>query len=227
MRFIVGFPHSFCSVDELKGVFCAVVTLRLAFLIVLFSLSVTAARAQEKIVIPLRINLEYQQFAGRGIAERTDNAPLIYTSPTGNGVAHAPGKVLFKLEPAAGSSNSYQLYIDANGDGDLRNEKPQTLAPNSTSTVSINRSWSNERRLVLPYALEYSRNADSRGRMQEFSLDATLSCRRPSEIGKCESLFVVLDLSTDGQFDDVDLGGDRVSVWTATPMDGLMEKTST
>jgi thiol-disulfide isomerase/thioredoxin len=174
----------------------------------LFSLSFTGVSGQEKIIIPLRLNLEVQQFSGWGIAERQNDGPLAYSTPAGNGLAQAPGNVLFKLQPTEGSPNTYQLYIDTNGDGDLRNETPQTLAPNSTSVVGISRKWAGAKPLVLPYSIEYSREANSTGRVREhFLWSPHYRAEGRWKLGKCESLFTVLDLSSDGQFDDVDLSG--------------------
>jgi hypothetical protein len=94
--------------------------------------------AQEKIVIPLKLNLEHQQFSGMIIAERTADGPITYTTPAGDGVGHAPESVLFKLTAMEGSLNTYRLLVDANGDGNPANDTPQTLAPNSSLVVGIN-----------------------------------------------------------------------------------------
>ena len=181
-----------------------IIMISVALLTVLVSLSST--RAQERVVIPLRLNLEYRQFSGLEIASRTNEAPLAYTTAAGNGLAHAPDKVLFKLQPVPGSPNIYRLFIDANGDGELRNETPQMLTPNSTSIIKINRKWSNGSQAALPYAITYTREADSQGRMREqFSWSPHYRAEGRLKIGKCENLFVVRDLNTDGQFDDADL----------------------
>jgi thiol-disulfide isomerase/thioredoxin len=164
--------------------------------------------AQEKIIIPLRLNLEVQQFSGMGIAERTDDGPMTYSSAAGAGLGHAPENVLFKLAPVEGSANTYHLFVDANGDGNPGNDTPQTLTPNSSSVVSINRRSANARQLVLPYSIKYSRGTDSRGRMRErFLWSPHYRAEGRLRIGKCETLFVVLDLSTDGQFNNRDLSG--------------------
>jgi thiol-disulfide isomerase/thioredoxin len=171
-------------------------------------LSVTGLSAQEKIVVPLRLNLEVQQFSGMIISERTNDGPLAYTSPAGEGMGHAPGRVLFKLQPVESLPNTYHVFIDANNDGDLRNETPQTLTPKSSSVVSVTRKWANGKQLALPYSLKYSRDADSQGRMRErFLWMPHYRAEGRLKTAKCDGLFVVLDLSTDGQFNDRDLGG--------------------
>ena len=183
-------------------------TLRAAFLIALSLLSVTSLCAQEKIVVPLRLNLEVEQFSGWSIAERMGDAPLFYSHAAGDRLGHAPGKVLFKLEPVEGSPNTYHLFIDTNNDGDLRNETPQTLNPNTTSTVRINRKRAGQNQLILPYSIKYSRDTDSSGRpLERFLWMPHYRAEGRLKIGKCEALFAVLDLSSDGQFDDADLGG--------------------
>lgn len=60
--------------------------------ILLLLLIPTAVSAQEKIVIPLRLNLDVQQSSGYVIASRSDDAQIAYTTPTGDGLGHAPGK---------------------------------------------------------------------------------------------------------------------------------------
>lgn len=180
-------------------------TLRAAFLIAF--LSATSVCAQEKIVIPLKLNLEHQQFSGMIIAERTADGPITYTTPAGDGVGHAPESVLFKLAAMEGSLNTYRLLVDANGDGNPANDTPQTLAPNSSLVVGISRKWANGRQTVLPYSIKYSRNTDSRGRMREqFLWSPNYRAEGRLKIATCETLFVVLDLNTDGQFNDRDLG---------------------
>jgi thiol-disulfide isomerase/thioredoxin len=164
--------------------------------------------AQEKLVIPLRLNLEVQQFSGMEIAERTDDGSMTYSNAAGNGLGHAPESVLFKLTPVEGSPNTYHLFVDANGDGNPENDAPQTLNPNSTSVVGISRKWANGRQLALPYSIKYSRGTDSKGRMRErFLWSPHYRAEGRLKIGTCETLFVVLDLSTDGQFNARDLGG--------------------
>ena len=179
---------------------------RVTLLGLLISLSAAGVRAQEEIVIPLRLNLEVQQFSGQVIASRLNDEKMTYSSPAADGLAHAPGKTLFKLEPLKDPSNSYQLFIDADADGDLRNDTPQTFAPNSSLVVKINRRWGNGKQLALPYSIKYSRGENSRRQMREdFLWSPHYRAEGRLKIGKCDDLFAVLDLSTDGQFDDKDL----------------------
>ena len=175
--------------------------LRVALISVLFALGCTCVSAQEKVVIPLRLNVEVQQFSGMMIASRTKDAPIAYTTAAADGVGHAPGKVLFKLEPAQGS---YRLFVDANGDGDLSNDTPQTLQPDSTFVAKINRKWANGTQAVLPYTIKYTRETNSRGN-ELFLWSPHYRAEGRIKVGKCETLFAVLDLSTDGQFDAHDL----------------------
>lgn len=183
-------------------------TLRTVFLILLSVLSVTSASAQEKIVIPLRLNTEAPQAMGMIIASRTATGPLSYSSPTTDGRGYAPDDVLFKLEPVEGAPHTYRLFVDANGDGDLRNETPQTLSPNSSSIARVNRKWSNQKQLVLPYTIKYTREANSRGRMSEdFFWSPHYMAEGRLKVANCDALFRVRDMSSDGQFDDRDLGG--------------------
>ncbi|HEU4794449.1 MAG TPA: TlpA disulfide reductase family protein [Pyrinomonadaceae bacterium] len=181
--------------------------LLLTFVSVLL-LSATAVVAQEKVVVPLQLNLEFQQFSGYEIASRTNDAPLTYSWVAGDGVGHAPGKVLFKLQPVAGQGNTYQLFIDANGDGDLADETPRTLLPNTSFVAKIKRKWVSGKELVLPYSIKYSREPNAKGQMLEyFSWSPNYRADGRFKRGNCENLFTVLDLNTDGQFNERDLGG--------------------
>ena len=164
-----------------------------------------SAQAQERIVIPLTINLEVEQFSGQVIASRTNDASMVYSTPASDRTGHAPDNVLFKLEPVASSVNTYYLTIDANGDGDFRNDTPQTLAPNTVVVASITRRWPNGKQLVLPYSIRYSREADAKGRMREMFLwSPHYRAEGRLKVGKCETLFTAFDLNTDGRFDKDD-----------------------
>lgn len=166
----------------------------------------TAVSAQEKIVIPLRLNLDVQQSSGYVIASRTDDAQMAYTRPTGNGLGHAPGKVLFKLELVEGQPNTYRLFIDTDGDGDFSNETPQTSAPNTSTIVKINRKWANGKQLALPYSIKHSRDLNLRKELQQsFLWMPHYRAEGRLKVGKCETLFTVNDLTSDAQFDDADL----------------------
>ena len=180
-----------------------------ALLSFLISLNATVVCAQEKIVVPLRLDQEFQQSSGQVIVSRLNDEKMIYTSPAGDGLGHAPGKVLFRVEPLNEPPHSYRLTIDTNADGDLSNDTPQTLAPNSTLVIKINRKWANGKQLALPYSIKYSRSENARRQMsEEFLFSPHYRADGRLKIGKCENLFAFRDLSTDGQFDhkDLDMG---------------------
>jgi peroxiredoxin len=184
-------------------------TMKLALLSFLISLNAAGVRAQEKIVVPLRLNQEFEQFSGQVIVSRLNDEKMIYTSPAGDGLGHAPGKVLFRVEPLDEPPNSYRLTIDTNSDGDLSNDTPQTFAPNSSLVVKINRKWANGKQLVLPYSIKYSRSENARRQMREdFRFSPHYRAEGRLKIGKCENLFAFRDLNNDGQFDvkDLDMG---------------------
>lgn len=183
-------------------------TLRTVCLFLLSLSSVTISSAQEKIVVPLRINTETPQSMGISIASRTANGPLSYSSPTTDGRGYAPDDVLFKLEAVEGSPHTYRLFIDSNGDGEFRGETPQTLSPNSSAIARVNRKWSNQKQLVLPYTIKYTREANSQGQMSEkFSWSPHYMAEGRLQIANCDAPFKVRDMSFDGQFDDRDLRG--------------------
>jgi thiol-disulfide isomerase/thioredoxin len=95
--------------------------------------------------------------------------------------------------------------IDVDVDGDLRNDTAQTLAANSVVIAKISRKWANGKRLALPYSIRYSRDTDSRGRMREMFLwSPHYRAEGRLKVGSCENLFTVLDLNTDGQFNEAD-----------------------
>ena len=96
--------------------------MRLALLSFLISLNATVVCAQEKIVVPLRLDQEFQQSSGQVIVSRLNDEKMIYTSPAGDGLGHAPGKVLFRVEPLNEPPHSYRLTIDTKADGDLSND---------------------------------------------------------------------------------------------------------
>lgn len=174
-----------------------------------FLLSLTcfvgSVQAQEKIVIPLTINLEVEQHSGQVIASRTNDAPLTYTTPIGHRLGTAPGDILFNLQPVEGSANTYHLLIDVKGDGDLRDDTTQTLAANSVVVTRITRKGPNGKQLVLPYSIRYSREPDPRGRMRELFLwSPHYRADGRIKVRNCETLFSAFDLNTDGQFDKDD-----------------------
>jgi thiol-disulfide isomerase/thioredoxin len=164
-----------------------------------------SVQAQEKIVIPLTINLEFAQSSGQIIASRVNDGPMSCTTPIGHRLGDAPGSVLFSVEPVPASANTYRLMIDVDVDGDLRNDTAQTLAANSVVIAKISRKWANGKRLALPYSIRYSRDTDSRGRVREMFLwSPHYRAEGRLKVGRCENLFTVLDLNTDGQFNEAD-----------------------
>jgi thiol-disulfide isomerase/thioredoxin len=164
-----------------------------------------SVQAQERIVIPLTINLEFAQSSGQIIATRVNDAPMSYTTPIGHRLGDAPGSVLFSVEPVPASANTYRLMIDVDVDGDLRNDTAQTLAVHSVVIAKISRKWANGKRLALPYSIRYSRDTDSRGRMREMFLwSPQYRAEGRLKVGSCENLFTVLDLNADGQFNEAD-----------------------
>ena len=117
----------------------------------------------------------------------------------------APGGVLISKERLNDPVNAYRIRVDSDGDGNLTNELPLLLLPNSSVSVTVNRKWSNGKQRNLPYTIEYSRDLDRNNKTREliwwrphYRAEGKLKFRN------CESLIVAVDLIGDGLFDQQD-----------------------
>jgi thiol-disulfide isomerase/thioredoxin len=117
----------------------------------------------------------------------------------------APGDVLISAERLSEPANDYRLRVDTNGDGSLTNETPVLLQPNSSVVVRVMRRWANGVRRELPYTIEYSREPDRDNIIRErLSWSPHYRAEGRLKVGKCEALFVAVDINGDALFDEYD-----------------------
>ena len=128
------------------------------------------------------------------------NYTIHFDEKTGTG--KAPGGVLVSAKRLDDPPNTYQIRVDADGDGSLSNESSVLLSPNSSINVRVKRPDANR---SLPYTIEYSRELDQNNRIRErISWTPHYRAEGKIKIANCEALFVVLDLNGDGRFDEQD-----------------------
>jgi Thiol-disulfide isomerase and thioredoxins len=163
------------------------------------------AQEANRFTISLKLNLNSGQFSGQVIASRRYPKDFSYTSPTTSGLGQAPGGVPIKIQPVDKLTFAYRIWVDSDGNRSLDNDTPQVVAPNSSITIQVVRRLSDGRRLLLPYTINYSREPDQNGQPRELFLwSPHYRAEGSLKIKNCEALFVLLDLSSDGQFDAED-----------------------
>jgi creatinine amidohydrolase len=163
----------------------------------------TQSPAGGEVGISLKINEEVQQFSGWVIASGTGSA-FRYTDPAGKDIGQAPGNVLFKFERANNPSGALHLWVDSDGDGNLENETSQVVPPGSSVIVKVNRKWPNGRQQRLPYVIKHSRTERQGQVRQDLLWMPHYRAEGRFNAKSCTALFAVLDLNSDGQFDDKD-----------------------
>jgi thiol-disulfide isomerase/thioredoxin len=119
-------------------------------------------------------------------------------------IGKARGGVLVSTEQLTNPPDTYNLRVDTDGDGDLANNLPVLLVPNTSTDVRVLRRWGNEKR-ELPYTIGYSREPDQNNQIRErISWATRYRAEGKLKFGKCEALFVAMDLNGDGLFDQQD-----------------------
>src|SRR2546425_2883214 len=155
------------------------------------------ARSQELIRLELPLTLNEQE---SGFANFTIHFDEKISDSTR--VGKAPGGVLISLEKLNDPPNAYRIRVDADGDGNLSNESPRLLSPNSSINVRVTRPGTKR---SLLYTIEYSRELDKSNTVQErVSWSPHYRAEGKIKINNCEALLVALDLNGDGRFDGQD-----------------------
>lgn len=179
----------------------------LIFLVVALSILAhpNGAQQTDKFFVSLKINENSQQFSGQLIAWRKHPGDLQYSSPAASGPGLAPGDVLVRIEQIHDPSFAYRVWVDSDGDRNLGNNSPEVVMPNSSIVVKVIRRWHNGRQQSLPYTIKYWREPDQDGQLREqFSWIPHYRAEGRLKTGKCETMIAVLDLTSDGQFDQED-----------------------
>src|SRR5262249_4318543 len=177
--------------------------LRLIIILLSFvtALSVTLPNKTQdprKIIVPLKVNDQYEQFAGFEI--KFDN-----NKAEGIRLGKAPGGVLVAAEKLPDPKFTYRIKVDSDADGSLDNGLSQDIQLDSSTMVWINRKWANGRQQRLPYIIKYSRYVDKTNETREsFLWISHYRAEGKLRINNCETLLVVLDLNGDGLFDQRD-----------------------
>ena len=147
--------------------------------------------------VPLTINENAPSFMNLGIQF---NQKISETTRIGK----AHGNVLASVERLTNPPDAYNLRVDTDGDGDLANNPPVLLLPGTSIEVRVMRRWGNEKR-ELPYTIQYSRQPDQNQQIRErISWTTHYRAEGKLQLGKCEALFVAMDLNGDGVFDQED-----------------------
>lgn len=119
-------------------------------------------------------------------------------------IGKAHGDTLVSVERLTNPTDAYQLRVDTDGDGELANNPPVLLLPNTSIDVRVMRRWGNQKR-ELPYTIQYSRGPDQNKQIRErISWATRYRAEGKLRFGKCEALFVAMDLNGDGVFDQED-----------------------
>lgn len=160
----------------------------------------TLAKSQglSKLSVPLTINEKESGFA---------NFPIEFDQEASAAMrlGRAPGDVLISAKRLSEPANTYRLWVDTNGDGNLANETPMLLQPNSSVVVKVMRRWANGEKRELPYTIEYSREPDRNNNIRErLSWNPHYRAEGRLKVGKCEALFVAVDINGDALFDEYD-----------------------
>ena len=166
-------------------------------LLILTPLLASPARSQElvKLSLPLTINEQQSGFA-------TFTIQLDQKISESTRAGKAPGGVLVSAERVNDPPYAYRIKVDADGDGNLANEPSVLLLTNSTMNVRVTRKGAKR---SLPYTIQYARAPDKNNKIQErLSWSPHYRAEGKIKMGKCEALFVALDLNGDGLFDDQD-----------------------
>jgi thiol-disulfide isomerase/thioredoxin len=151
-----------------------------------------------KLSVPLTINEKESGFANFAINldQKLSDAMRL---------GKAPGDVLISAERLSEPANTYRLRVDTDGDGNLANETPVLLQPNSSVVVRVMRRWANGEKRELPYTIEYSREPDRNNNIRErLSWSPHYRAEGRLKVGKCESLLVAVDINGDALFDEYD-----------------------
>jgi hypothetical protein len=163
-----------------------------------FGAASSKSKEVNKIVIPLRLNEQYEQFAGFEI-NFGDN------KSGSSRLGRAPGGVLVAVEKLPDSRFTYRIKVDSDGDGNLNSELAQDVLPNAFVIVRVNRKWANGKQQILPYIIKYSRYVDGANEIQEsFLWISHYRAEGRLRIKNCEALLVVLDLNGDSLFNQRD-----------------------
>ena len=166
-------------------------------LLILTFVLASPARSQELIRLELPLTLNEQE---SGFANFTIHFDEKISDSTR--VGKAPGGVLISLEKLNDPPNAYRIKVDADGDGNLSNESPRLLSPNSSINVRVTRPGTKR---SLLYTIEYSRELDKSNTVQErVSWSPHYRAEGKIKINNCEALLVALDLNGDGRFDGQD-----------------------
>lgn len=169
----------------------------LLFLIAVVGLGWSSeANAQEmfKVSIPLGLNEQYEQSIGYVINFDGSSTSTIHQG-------QAPGGILISIEKVEGKNPTYRIKVDSDGDGHLNNDEAQTLLPESSIIVRVNRQWKTGKR-QLPYTIKHSRYINNKNETQEsFFWVPLYRAEGKIKVKDCETLFVVLDLNGDGIFE--------------------------
>lgn len=171
---------------------------QLLVLLIVALVSVAPIRARDgNISVLLTLNEEAGGFANFAISLDEKVSETVR-------VGKAPGGVLVSAERLTDPADSYRLRIDSDGDGNLANESPVLLIPNSSVVVRVRRRGLDGQTRTLPYKIEYSREPKANVMRERISWSPNYRAEGKLRVGGCEALFVALDLNADGLFDASD-----------------------
>lgn len=168
----------------------------------------SSAMSQERSMtnIALNINPDHEQSTGNLITFDGNNATeRLYSLPSNSDVSfgRAPGRVLVKVERVKNEQHACRVQLDTDGDGDLADETAHVIVPDSSIMVWVNRKWPNGKKLALPYTIRYSRKIKGANKIEEsFLWIPHYRAEGKLKVKGCESRLVVMDITSDGLFDN-------------------------
>lgn len=172
--------------------------IRSALLVLTFVPFSTTAQEPMKLSVALVINDQEASWI---------NVSLNFEEPVAGGISYtrAPGNVLVSRERLTSQKLTWRLRVDSDGDGNLKNEPPHDLAPNTSVNVSVNRKLANGTQRKLPYKLGYVLTPRPNNQMRErITWTAHYRAEGKLKLKKCEALVVAIDMDGNGSFDRED-----------------------
>lgn len=181
--------------------------LLVAFSLVLLLTNSANPLQNKNLEVQLMLSEKHQQ--PFGLMLTFDGAPsgseTVFPSGKDTSLARTFDGTLVRINKVRNPTAAYQITIDSNANGDLKDDETKTVEPNSSVTVRVTRKWPDGRVRDLPYSIKCLCDNDQQGAVIDMFLwlphyraEGTL------RLGGADTLLVVLDVNGDGSFDELD-----------------------
>jgi thiol-disulfide isomerase/thioredoxin len=172
---------------------------------IVFMLAFDSAAAAERIVVPLQIEKDYRPPVSRARLRIVSRDGQVWE-------AQAPGGTAVRIEPK-GEAGTFQVTVDADGDGLFVGEAPVVVTPESAARVVVTRRWPDGRSDQLPYDIVvWPRSVQDDRPEDVFRWLPAYRAHGQLKVAECQTELGLLDYDGNGVFDGRDTTATTLSL---------------